>query len=365
MFWAIALGLLLVAALLTVWPLMSGGARARGVAVALVLAIPVGAAWLYQGVGTPAALDPAAREPLDAADLDMGELTDRLRERLSETPEDLEGWVLLGRTYKTVQRYDEAVAALETANRLVPDHPIVLVELVEARLFASGDPRMTPEMVALLEQAIAAQPDIQKGYWLLGIAAAQRGDDRAAIGWWEQLLKQVEPGSGVAQAVTGQIAEARMRLGEAPADSGVQAQGGPGAEPDVPPVTEPVTEPDPADAGFTWEVEVTLPDAARETLGEFPAGATLFVIARPAGTAGGPPLGVRRIERPEFPVSVILSDADSMLPQRPISSAEAVALQARLSLSGQPIASAGDWQSAPAPANVTEPTRLQLDQIVE
>jgi hypothetical protein len=56
-----------------------------------------------------------------------------------------------------------------------------------------------------------------------------------------------------------------------------------------------------------------------------------------------------------------------MVPQRPISSVERLELQARLSLSGSPAPSAGDWQN-PAVAVATDSAELatlNLDQMVE
>jgi cytochrome c-type biogenesis protein CcmH len=97
---------------------------------------------------------------------------------------------------------------------LAPDQPLVQVELVEARLFVSGDPRITPEMVATLEQAVSAEPTLQKGLWLLGIAAAQQGDDVRALEWWEKLRAQIEPGSQIEQSVLEQMDQARVRLGK-------------------------------------------------------------------------------------------------------------------------------------------------------
>jgi cytochrome c-type biogenesis protein CcmH len=360
MFWALAATFLLIAAVLTLWPLLVGKTLWKPMALLLVFAVPAAAAWLYQGVGTPAALEPEARQPMDLSGAGMADLTDRLQARLTATPEDLDGWVLLGRSYKTLQRYPEALQALETANRLVPEQPMVLVELVEARLFASGDPRITPEMVALLEQAVGSEPGLQKGYWLLGIAAAQRGDDAGAIARWEELLEQVEPGSGVADAVTAQIAEARTRLG-IPADEAHLAGEAPAATGEASVAGEaPVI-----GAAPLFAVEVTLSPAARETLGPLPPETTLFVVVRPAGAAAGPPLGARKIERPEFPLTLSLTDKDSMLPQRPISSAGEVEIQARLSFTGQALPVTGDWQSQPASGLSGQPIRLLLDQQVE
>ena len=60
----------------------------------------------------------------------------------------------------------------------------------------------------------------------------------------------------------------------------------------------------------------------------------------------GPPLGVRRIIDPVLPLEITISDQDSMLEERQISSESEVQLQARISLTGSPAAGSGDWQSA-------------------
>jgi hypothetical protein len=45
-----------------------------------------------------------------------------------------------------------------------------------------------------------------------------------------------------------------------------------------------------------------------------PDGAMLFVIARSAGTRGGPPLAVLRVPAPQFPFAFELSQANVMIP---------------------------------------------------
>ncbi len=48
--------------------------------------------------------------------------------------------------------------------------------------------------------------------------------------------------------------------------------------------------------------------------GEQPEGAILFVIARPQGATGGPPLAVLRIAGPVFPVEFEIGPGDVMIP---------------------------------------------------
>jgi hypothetical protein len=78
-------------------------------------------------------------------------------------------------------------------------------------------------------------------------------------------------------------------------------------------------------------------------------GGALFVIARKAGTAGGPPLAVKRIESPRFPVAYAIGPEDAMIPGRPVDGPFEVV--ARLSRSGAAgPARPGDLEGRPAAA---------------
>ena len=335
MFWFVAITISLLVAAAVCWPLLHSGGLMRSAGLSLVALGVVLSLLLYREVGTPAAIGvdgrPAARSEVanHAPDqVQMGQMLEQLEQRLQENPDDLEGWLILGRSYKTMQRYPEALAALESAYSLSPENPVVMVELAEASMFASGNPSIGVQQRSLLEQAVATDPQNQKGLWLLGIAAAQTGDSERAADYWKRLLAQMEPGSSAAVAIQEQIDSL----------SGVTAI-------EAPPETWP---------GF--DITINAPG------GDFQAvpGSVLFVIARRPGAAG-PPLGVRRIESPVFPVRVVLTDADSMLPQLPVSSSEKVELLARLSATGQAVPSEGDIQSAAVQRPPTDSAPIILE----
>ncbi|MEZ4332331.1 MAG: hypothetical protein R3F35_11290 [Myxococcota bacterium] len=63
-----------------------------------------------------------------------------------------------------------------------------------------------------------------------------------------------------------------------------------------------------------------------------PAGAVLFVIARPQGQAGGPPLAVLRIPDPSFPLDFEIGPGDVMIPSMRF--AGPISLTARLDADG-------------------------------
>ena len=73
-----------------------------------------------------------------------------------------------------------------------------------------------------------------------------------------------------------------------------------------------------------------------------PANTPVFVIARDPN-APSPPIAVVRRELGEFPGSVAITDRDSMIPGRVVSGFETLEIIARVSVSGQPIQSSGDW----------------------
>jgi cytochrome c-type biogenesis protein CcmH len=228
----------------------------------------------------------------------------------------------------------------------------------------------------MLERAVELEPAQQKGLWLLGIAAAQAGDDAFAISYWESLLAQLEPGSPVAQSVQAQLNDAKSRLGmevEAPGPA-TEPSLEPGAATAAAPETAPETAPEAAptvaqagDAAGGWQgtaVRVTASAAAQAAI---PPDAVLFLVIRAPGPAVGPPIGVRRIVGPALPLELTITDQDSMLAERKISLEREVQLQARVSLSGSPGAKPGDWQSAPLTVALssTGTVELVLDQQVE
>ncbi len=346
MFWLLAIGLTTVAVSVTIWPLLRNNSDMKVTGMLLLLLIPVTVLLLYRGIGSPTSQD--YEIPVEE---NFSDLTGNLRDRLEESPEHLEGWVLLGRSYKSMQQFPQAVEALETAARIDPDSPLVMVELVEARLFASGNPRLDSAMVSDLKTAVGLDPQLQKGLWLLGIAAVQAGDDAAAVGYWRQLLAVVEPDSAVAASVNEQMTMAHQRLRlSAPAQVQAQAQAQVQVQAQVQAETQNAQPPWP---GLSISLNYS---------GQPPAGSALFVIARQPGVNRGPPLAVRRISSPVFPLATSLDDSHAMLPGTKLSQQEQVEITARLALQGQPQAMPGDWQShaVTVSPNQSDPLDLHL-----
>jgi cytochrome c-type biogenesis protein CcmH len=341
MFWTLAAAVLFIGLVIALFPLLRGRSALQPLALALAFALPAAGLWIYNSFGTPEGIDvqgvprpqASSSDPHSMESGEMSAMVADLRARLAQNPGDLDGWMLLSRSLKTTRQYDEAARALETAHGLAPENPAVMVELAEAWVFLSADGQIPDRSVSMLERALGMQPTLQKGLWLMGIAQSQRGDDAFAISYWQSLLELLEPGSDIARTVQQQIGEAQARMGMSP-DTPAMPAGHPEIE--APAVAE--------DGSWSGtRLVVTASDGAQQALD---SGAVMYVMIRSPGPAMGPPLGVRRVERPELPLELTITDQDSMMQERLISTEKEVQLQVRISVSGAPNAAAGDWQSA-------------------
>ena len=325
-FWIFAIALLLVPAALIVWPLLAGSVKERMTGLFLLVAIPLAGMLLYQQVGTPQAIDlPNVTERrADAAQSDQSqqqpsieEMVALLQQRMNENPDDPEGWLMLGRSLKTMQRYDEAKAALLKAKELMPEDALILVELAETSLYASGERVISGDILKLISTALEIDPLQQKGLWLMGIALSQSGEDTQAISYWEKLLTQLDPNSGAAITVAKQIEDAQIRAGVAPQ---VVA------------------------TGLSIPLTVSLD---QQFAGSLPDTAALFIYLRQPGGAGMP-LAAKKIPFPQFPLSVTFSDADLLRPGTSLANHDQLSISARISMTGVANSASGDLSAESA-----------------
>ncbi len=363
MFWTIAAAVLFIAAVITLFPLLRGKSALQPLALALAFVLPAAGLWIYDNFGTPEGIDVRGtpRQVSNAADPhaeggEMDAMLAGLRQRLEQNPDDLDGLMLLARTLKASQQFAEAADVLEKAHALAPENPAVMVELAEAWIYETTDGSVPASSVAMLERALGINPELQKGLWLMGIASMQQGDDPFAISYWQTLLEQLEPGSNTYNMVASQINEAQARMGMMPESHTPGIEGGVVAE-----------TPAAASADGAWSgtrVILDANDGARQALAD---GAVLYIMIRGPGPAMGPPLGVRRVTSPSFPLEVTITDDDSMMQERMISSEAEIRLQARVSLTGTPAAQPGDWNSEAKTVELAAATMvvLDIDQQVE
>jgi cytochrome c-type biogenesis protein CcmH len=354
--------------------LFTGSAKDKITGLFVLLMIPLAGLLMYQRIGTPEAIHlppvTSAQQSTQqqtahsAQQGQMDELVASLQKRMTENPDDPEGWLILGRSLKTMQRFPEAQTALSNANRLVPGNPSIMVELAETMLFTTGSPEVGGEARQLLESALAIDPNQQKGLWIMGMASAQDGDDTQAIVFWTRLLEQLEPASGPYQTVSQQIEMAQTRMG-LPVSSVAQASAteAPVAQPTVaPPAMAGPVASEAAAGGFAIPATINLDDDLAASL---PASATLFIFIHPAGAAGMP-LAVKRLAPRGFPLSLNFTDADLLQKGGSLQAFELLDISARISMAGIANVASGDIQANRVTVNTKNVSAiaLNLDQRV-
>jgi hypothetical protein len=107
---------------------------------------------------------------------------------------------------------------------------------------------------------------------------------------------------------------------------------------------------------------VELADALKSKV---PGGLTLFIIAK-AVNSPGPPVAVMRTTTSQWPLRFSLGDASAMVPDRKLSTAGLVTVEARVSRSGVATPQAGDFQSGLTTVNPRErkSVRLVIDRVI-
>lgn len=292
----------------------------RWVVYVLALLIPVLAGSLYAVLGNFQAVEPTAEmlatKPGEPGIDDIRKMVGKLAERMKTKPDDAEGWVMLGKSYKYLQQYSKAADAFAQAYRLLGDKPEILLLYADALAFAN-DEQLAGKPSELVFKALALEPDNITALWLAGMAKAQAGDAEAGIQLWRKLVALLPPGSQAQKETQGLLAQLEGQAsGRAPAESSPAAQS--------------------ASTGITVQVSL-----APELSKSVQPNDVVFIYAQ---ALSGPkmPLAIVRKQAADLPLTVSLTDAMAMMPEMKLSSFPQVKLLARISKSGNAMAQAGD-----------------------
>lgn len=327
-------------------PVPHAGERTRWIAaMALVACVPVVAGVLYVMLGNPAAINaaPAAATSAQAdpaSDPQIVAMVDQLAKRLQANPEDGEGWALLGRSYRVLNRYDAASMAYNEASKRLPPSAPLYVEWAEAVAQAQGR-SLAGQPTELLERAIKLEPENAKALALVGAAAMERGDRAAAIASWTKLRALLPPNSPQLRQIDDALAQAGSTPGKAeptPAAPRAEATGG---------------------TSVTGRVEVDAKLAKNIAPGD-----TVFIFARdPEGSRM--PLAAMKLRGSDLPRAFALTDEMAMSPAATISKAGKVVIEARVSKSGDVKPQSGDLAGTSATVNPgAKDVRVTIDRVV-
>jgi len=252
---------------------------------------------------------------------DVLAMVTKLEERMRAQPNDIEGWLMLGRSYLALERFDDAIQAYHQALALNADNLEAMVSLGEAISLRAGG-EITPPAAELFERAMTLAPHNPQALLYGGFAAAVRGDAALARSRWLE-LKNLHPPAQIEAMLDERIAELGPVEGSGGAPASAPKQGAGGASQ--------------ASAGQAM-VKLSIAPELKSRLTGNPL---VFVFAREPG-GQGPPLAAKRLDTSAIGTQIKLSSADSMIPGRVLLAGQRVSIMARVSFSGQPLPAAGD-----------------------
>lgn len=313
-------------------------------AIVLAVGVPTLTVFLYLELGDQgiirhleiAASQPASAESQEAASMEV--LVQRLEERLQADPGNVEGWLMLGRTYLATDQMEKGLQAIEKAYALAPQRVDVMLSYAQALSAASPTKSLAGRPTELIRAALAQEPDNQVARWLGGMIDYEEKRIDAAIATWQKILEEMDPASEEAKNLGQMISDARRKAGLSPA-----------AEPAAPASEAAPVQPGEqtgaattiaAPAGASVRVEVSLdPAIAAQAAPDD----SLFVFAR---AASGPamPLAAKRLQVKDLPQTVTLDDSLAMMPNRRLSDFPEVIIGARISKTGDAMAQPGDLE---------------------
>ncbi len=168
----------------------------RSAIFAAILGVPLLSVAIYAWIGSPdepdqpfAARTVPAPAPMPA---DVAAAIDALAARLRENPDNLDGWILLGRSYANAARFDDSAQAFENAAALAPRNPDIAAAWGEALFYAAGG-IVTPAAARQFDAALALDPTHTGARYYSGMAAMQAGDPTRAFAIWTALAEDAAP----------------------------------------------------------------------------------------------------------------------------------------------------------------------------
>ncbi|WP_305403335.1 c-type cytochrome biogenesis protein CcmI [Photobacterium leiognathi] len=275
--------------------------------------------------------DNAANEPL--SDQDMADLTLALRTKLHDDGDDPMGWLLLGRIAMSNRDGETAEMAMKRAYDLNPMDSDIQLGYAQS-LMLSGKPGASDTARQLLRTVIKHDHTNTQALSLLAFDAFEQNQFKQAIAYWTMMKKLIGPNDSRGSMLDRSIERAQSRLD---ADNKAMAiVNGAGAADAVKADAAPKADVEQAKQQVTATISLA-PDVVMPKQGD-------IIIS--VHSANGAPMPIAAVKLPlttKFPLTITLTDKDSMMPQRKLSSLSEMLIRARIDSDGNVMTKQGDW----------------------
>jgi len=309
--------------------------RSMAVAAGVAIAVPLVAVSVYLGFGSPQGLDPGKVNatqgaPHDLTQAQIESMVTHLAQRLESKPDDVEGWIMLARTYSALGRHNEAVGAYAKAEALFPENAQLLADYADSLAMAQGQ-TLVGKPEALVQRALKADGNNLKALALAGTVEFEKQNFAKAVEYWNRILPLLPADSEMENSVRASIKEAEDKLGGVSTPALAQAGKADKSKPSAAPAAA-------GGARLSGTIKLAPALASRASPED-----TVFVLARPA-QGSRMPLAAVRIKVKDLPMAFSFDDSMAMSPEAKLSNYADVVVAARVSKSGNVMPEAGDLE---------------------
>jgi len=272
-------------------------------------------------------MDEQGADPL--SDAEMNDLTLALRTRLHDNPNDATGWLLLGRIGMANRDADTAQGAMKRAYALEPGNPEIQLSYAQT-LMLIGDPAKSDYARQLLRSVIKQDHTNIRAMSLLAFDSFERGDYPQAVSYWTMMKKMIGEDDPRAKMLDRSIERAQAQISQASQQAATPTK--------------------------TVSVKVELGSSVN-----LPTQGLVIVSVHSAD--GAPmPVAARRMPLSQFPITLTLSDSDSMIPERLMSSLPNMIVKARIDTDGNVMTKKGDWYGQSNVISLGGSTNVVIDK---
>ena len=293
-------------------------------AVVLAVALPLGSMGMYMWVGQPEALNPLALKTPDQVDpKDLTKMAQTLAEKLQDKPDNLQGWVMLGRTYRTLENFDAALRAYDSALKLTDDDDLKLERIEVIAMQRQGQFEGEPWNV--IREVLQRDPQHFGALLTAGSASYAEGKFADALKYWEQARKPLDANNPDLEGLESAIATVREKLGMPPTKVTPAATSG---------------------LNVTGQVSLSASLKSKASPND-----VVFIYATPAN-GDRMPLAIFKTTVSQLPFNFTLDDSTAMAPDRKLSAAGEVMVKVRVTKSGNAMPQSGDLSGSLGPVKV-------------
>lgn len=316
--------------------------QGRWLAFPLAFAVPVLALLLYAQLGDFRAFEsamPQSSQQQRPSEDQINAMVEGLAKRLQQAPDDFQGWLMLGRSYKAMKRYPDAAHALKQALGLQPDNADLMLQLADTLAMINGG-SLQGEPTKYIEQAVSLKPDSEMGLWLSGLSKAEQGQLQAAIAIWRQLQQHYQPGSADFNEVQELIDTALSRAGQSEAAGSSSSQNG-------------------APSPSTTKALVVRVEIADGIKASVSPDDSVMIYAQ---ATNGPKMPLAVVKHParELPLQITLDDSLAMMPNMKLSTVDDIVVTARITRSGGAMPQSGEPIGKVNVGKQREPVKIMI-----